>query len=295
MRKMHYLLCAGLLAALLQHGIGYAAEAVPAQSAAQNANVGTASAPAASAEKKVIYDPLAGANQKILEKFCLVKGRTYNKMTACLNGLDSKVTGLDAKSRPYYLRVDKELTDKFFRRVRAYDEKTKAQIGEYYVAKDQSSVWRVDGDHPGMIAGSAEKVMKKTKLLVYPRYLQMGENGVVRLRTPGDVPYTLQVKSLNENILTVDKENQLIPQKLGKTDILVEAQVGDAKDTGTAAIYVVTKEELQQLAERAYMRRVYMNRMLIADELYWRSWWGAPFYHPYYYGHHHRPPRHHHK
>ena len=139
-----------------------------------------------------------------------------------------------------------------------------------------------------MIAGSADKVMKKTRLLVYPRYLQMGEKGVVRLHTPGEVPYTLKVKSLNENVVSVNSSNQLIPEKLGRTDILVEAQVGNVKDSGTASIFVVTKEELQQMAYRSYLRRLYLNELVMLDDLYWRSWWGAPFYGPHYYGH--RPP-----
>lgn len=143
-----------------------------------------------------------------------------------------------------------------------------------------------------MIAGSADKVMKKTRLQVYPRYLQLGEKGIVRLRTPGEVPYTLKVKSLNENVVSVDSSNQLIPQKLGRTDILVEAQVGNVKDSGTARVFVVTKEELQQMAYRSYLNRLYLNEMMMLDDFYWRSWWGAPFYGPAYIGHRPPPPHH---
>lgn len=294
MDKIKSLLCTGFAVFCLGSGLAAAApsgQAVQPSAAAAAAASDAKAAPDGSQERngtKIIRDPLADADAKVLEKFCLVKGGTYNKMTACLQGLDKSATGLDAASRPYYLRVDRELTDKFFRRVRAYDEKTRTQIGEYYIAKDLSSVWRLDGKEPGMIAGSADKVMKKTRLLVYPRYLQMGEKGVVRLHTPGEVPYTLKVKSLNENVVSVNSGNQLIPEKLGRTDILVEAQVGNVKDSGTASIFVVTKEELQQMAYRSYLRRLYLNELVMLDDFYWRSWWGAPFYGPHYYGH--RPP-----
>lgn len=292
------LLCTGFAAFCLGSGMASAASPGPAVqptgiiTAAVSAE--KAGAPAASKNDgiKAIRDPLAEADAKILEKFCLVKGGTYKKVTACLQGLDKGATGLDPAGRPYYLRVDRELTDKFFRRVRAYDEKDKTQIGEYYVAKDLSSVWRLDGEKPGMIAGSADKVMKKTRLQVYPRYLQLGEKGIVRLRTPGEVPYTLKVKSLNENVVSVDSSNQLIPQKLGRTDILVEAQVGNVKDSGTARVFVVTKEELQQMAYRSYLNRLYLNEMMMLDDFYWRSWWGAPFYGPAYIGHRPPPPHH---
>lgn len=297
MDRLKRLLCTGLAVCCL--GSGLASAAVPG-SAAQPAGAASAvsaekaRAPAAAKNdgSKAIRDSLAEADAKILEKFCLVKGGTYKKVTTCLQGLDKGATGLDPASRPYYFRVDRELTDKFFRRVRAYDEKDKTQIGEYYVAKDLSSVWRLDGAQPGMIAGSADKVMKKTRLQVYPRYLQLGEKGIVRLRTPGEVPYTLKVKSLDENVVSVDSSNQLIPQKLGRTDILVEAQVGDVKDSGTARVFVVTKEELQQMAYRSYLSRLYLNEMMMLDDFYWRSWWGAPFYGPAYLGHRPPPPHH---
>lgn len=48
---------------------------------------------------RAIRDPLAGADPKILEKFCLVKGGTYKKVTACLQGLDKSATGLDPAAR----------------------------------------------------------------------------------------------------------------------------------------------------------------------------------------------------
>jgi hypothetical protein len=240
------------------------------------------------AERKM--DPLAGADEKVIRQFCLVKGGTYRKVSACLTSLNADVSGLDAIKRPYYLRIDKELTDHYFRHVRAFDRETKEQLGDYYVSKDGKSVWRLDGKAPGLIAGSAEKVMKKSRLLVYPRYLQMGERGVVRLQTPGHVPYKLSVKSLNENVIRVEADNQLVPVALGKSNLLIEAEVGNVKDSGAAKVAVVTKEELQKMAYAFYVRQMTLNRLMM-EEMYWDRWWGAPYSYPYYFHHSHHHPR----
>lgn len=93
------------------------------------------------AEKaSVPTDPLAGHTGKIIDKYYLTKGSTYKDVTTLLQTIDSQRTGLDATTRPYYFRVDKDLTDKYFRRVRAYDDKTTEQIGEY-LTRVPSGVW----------------------------------------------------------------------------------------------------------------------------------------------------------
>ena len=109
------------------------------------------------AEKaSVPTDPLAGHTGKIIDKYYLTKGSTYKDVTTLLQTIDSQRTGLDTTTRPYYFRVDKDLTDKYFRRVRAYDDKTTEQIGEYLVAKDKSAVWRMDTPHEGLIYDEKE-------------------------------------------------------------------------------------------------------------------------------------------
>lgn len=179
------------------------------------------------------------------------------------------------------------MTDKYFRHIRAYDKETQEQIGDYYVAKDGQSAWRLDGDKAGLLDGTAKKVMDKTVILVYP-YLELGETTTVRLRTPGNVPYKVTAKSLDENVARVDETNRIVPVKLGKTVLFVEAEIGDVKDTGSVNLRVVTKEELQQIAYSNYMRRLYMQRMM-EQSLYWDDWgpWGWG-YGPRYYAH--RPP-----
>ncbi|CDF04973.1 putative uncharacterized protein [Megasphaera elsdenii CAG:570] len=230
----------------------------------------------------MLTDPLAGHTGKIIDKYYLTKGSTYKDVTTLLQTIDSHRTSLDAKDRPYYFRVDKDLTDKYFRRVRAYDEKTTEQIGDYLVAKDKSSVWRMDAPHEGLIYGSAEKMMKKSRVIIYPRYLALGSKGIVALQTPGGVPYTLNAKSLNESIAKIGEDNSIIPVKTGQVDILADVTVGDIKETASRRISVVTQADLERMAYNAYLTQLYMDT-------YWN--WGGPFYRDW--GWHRPPPPHH--
>ena len=221
---------------------------------------------------------MAGHTGKIIDKYYLTKGSTYKDVTTLLQTIDSHRTSLDAKDRPYYFRVDKDLTDKYFRRVRAYDDKTTEQIGEYLVAKDKSSVWRMDAPHEGLIYGSAEKMMKKSRVIIYPRYLALGSKGLVALQTPGGVPYTLNAKSLNESIAKIGEDNSIISVKTGQVDILADVTVGDIKETASRRISVVTQADLERMAYNAYLTQLYMDTYCN---------WGGPFYNDWGW---HRPP-----
>lgn len=253
------------------------AKTVPAEAAAQPQAAETATDKTAE-KASVPTDPLAGHTGKIIDKYYLTKGSTYKDVTTLLQTIDSQRTGLDAKTRPYYFRVDKDLTDKYFRRVRAYDDKTTEQIGEYLVAKDKSSVWRMDTSHEGLIYGSAEKMMKKSRIIIYPRYLALGSKGLVALQTPGNVPYDLTAKSLNESVAKIGEDNTIIPVKTGQVDILADVTVGDIKETASRRISVVTQADLERMAYNAYLTQLYMDT-------YWN--WGGPFHRDWGW---HRPP-----
>ena len=255
------------------------AKTVPAEAAAQPQAAETATDKTAE-KASVPTDPLAGHTGKIIDKYYLTKGSTYKDVTTLLQTIDSHRTSLDAKNRPYYFRVDKDLTDKYFRRVRAYDDKTTEQIGEYLVAKDKSSVWRMDTSHEGLIYGSAEKMMKKSRIIIYPRYLALGSKGLVALQTPGNVPYDLTAKSLNESVAKIGEDNTIIPVKTGQVDILADVTVGDIKETASRRISVVTQADLERMAYNAYLTQLYMDT-------YWN--WGGPFYNDW--GWHRPPPR----
>lgn len=257
------------------------AKTVPAEAAAQPQAAETATDKTAE-KASVPTDPLAGHTGKIIDKYYLTKGSTYKDVTTLLQTIDSHRTSLDAKDRPYYFRVDKDLTDKYFRRVRAYDEKTTEQIGDYLVAKDKSSVWRMDAPHEGLIYGSAEKMMKKSRVIIYPRYLALGSKGLVALQTPGNVPYDLTAKSLNESVAKIGEDNTIIPVKTGQVDILADVTVGDIKETASRRISVVTQADLERMAYNAYLTQLYMDT-------YWN--WGGPFYRDW--GWHRPPPPHH--
>lgn len=257
------------------------AKTAPAEVAAQPQTAETGAEKTAE-KASVPTDPLAGHTGKIIDKYYLTKGSTYKDVTTLLQTIDSHRTSLDAKDRPYYFRVDKDLTDKYFRRVRAYDDKTTEQIGEYLVAKDKSSVWRMDAPHEGLIYGSAEKMMKKSRVIIYPRYLALGSKGLVALQTPGGVPYTLNAKSLNESIAKIGEDNSIISVKTGQVDILADVTVGDIKETASRRISVVTQADLERMAYNAYLTQLYMDT-------YWN--WGGPFYRDW--GWHRPPPPHH--
>ena len=257
------------------------AKPAPSEAAAQPQAAETATDKIAE-KASVPTDPLAGHTGKIIDKYYLTKGSTYKDVTTLLQTIDSQRTGLDAKTRPYYFRVDKDLTDKYFRRVRAYDDKTTEQVGEYLVAKDKSSVWRMDTSHEGLIYGSAEKMMKKSRIIIYPRYLALGSKGLVALQTPGNVPYDLTAKSLNESVAQIGEDNTIIPVKTGQVDILANVTVGDIKETASRRISVVTQADLERMAYNAYLTQLYMDT-------YWN--WGGPFYHDW--GWHRPPPPHH--
>lgn len=250
--------------------------------AAANSAESETAAPAAAAA--VPTDPLAGHDSKLIDKYYLTKGSTYKKVTELLQTIDKNRTGLDGEKQPYYFRVDKDLTDKYFRRVRAYDEKTTAQLGDYLVAKDGSCVWRMDTGKEGLIYGSAAKMMKKSQVIIYPRYLALGSKGIVAFDSPGHVPYTLKAKSLNESIATIGENNTILPHKTGQVDILADVTVGDISDSASRRISVVTQADLSRMAQQAYLTQLYMDS-------YWR--WGpwGPFGSRGWYG---PPPRHHH-
>lgn len=237
-------------------------------------------------ESKPKVDPMAGRSEKLLKEFYLIDGGTYQKVTGLLKSLNPAVTGLPADDKAYYFRLDKKLTDKYFRHVKTYDTNTHEELGEFLVAKDKSSVWRMDGDNPGMIFGSAEKLLKKSKLLVYPRYLALGSKGIVRLGVPGNVPAEVSAKSMNEKIARVDEDGIIEPVSTGKVSILVDYVLGDQKGTAAREINVLTKEELQQLAYAAYLNRIYIQQMMWYDDFWGDPWWGRP----YGFRHRHRPP-----
>ena len=127
-----------------------------------------------------------------------------------------------------------------------------------------------------------EKMMKKSRVIIYPRYLALGSKGIVALQTPGGVPYTLNAKSLNESVAKIGEDNSIIPVKTGQVDILADVTVGDIKETASRRISVVTQADLERMAYNAYLTQLYMDT-------YWN--WGGPFYHDW--GWHRPPPPHH--
>ena len=129
----------------------------------------------------------AGANVQI--------DPSVRMITALLQNLPSEASGL---SGDYYFRIEKKLTHDYFYHVKAYDTNTHVQKGNYFFAKDESCVWRLDptGDAV-MIYGSAENLLKKTEIVVYPKKIALGSYGIIRVHVPGMLPYDIKLTSLN--------------------------------------------------------------------------------------------------
>ena len=79
----------------------------------------------------------------------------------------------------------------------------------------------------------------------------LGSKGLVALQTPGNVPYDLTAKSLNESVAKIGEDNTIIPVKTGQVDILADVTVGDIKETASRRISVVTQADLERMAYNA--------------------------------------------
>ena len=192
----------------------------------------------ADTDKTVITDPIA-ENSTSAEAYYITKGDTFNKVTGLISSLPATTTGL---TKDYYFRMDKTLTSNYFYHVRAYAESDRTLIGDYFVAKDDSCAWRLNtGKEAALIFGSAEKMMEKTEVVIYPSRIQMGSYGIIRVHVPGMLPYDIKATSLNETIAKVSDMN-IDPQDLGTTDIVVDVKIGNEVRSFTKTVSIVNKQ-----------------------------------------------------
>ena len=191
-----------------------------------------AAAPAGAA---VQIDP--SVRMETLDDYYITKGSTYDKITALLQNLPSEASGL---SGDYYFRIEKKLTHDYFYHVKAYDTNTHVQKGNYFFAKDESCVWRLDptGDAV-MIYGSAENLLKKTEIVVYPKKIALGSYGIIRVHVPGMLPYDIKLTSLNANVAQISDKMNIVPVSAGKTDIVVDLKIGSATRTFTETVSII--------------------------------------------------------
>lgn len=229
----------------------------------------------------------AAAREQALAKYYITSGKKLDKAVALLEGLDPEKTGLDA-SQPYFYRMDKSLAGNYFYHVNVFAPDMNTQVGEFYLAKDDSCAFRrfPDDGSVELLEGSTEKLLKKVELYRASAIIPLKSSGKVLVRVPGNLPYDLTLTSLNENTATIKEENgQLLisGNARGYADVLAEVEIGGYVKSEKLRFAVMDQQDIAVYeARRAYVPPPVIIGM---------DWgWG--------WGHHHRhhggpPPRHH--
>ncbi|WP_418772297.1 hypothetical protein, partial [Megasphaera sp.] len=178
----------------------------------------------------------------------ILEGRTYEKVTGLLMALPPQTTGLTGA---YYFRVDKQVVGDYFYHVKAYDTDSHVLKGNYFVAKDESNAWKLQNDQQAsLIYGSAEKLMDKVEVVVYPQKIPLGSYGIIRVHVPGMIPYDIKATSLNTKIADITEHMNIRPLEAGKVDLVVDVKIGDALRTVTKEITVVDEADRRESKSR---------------------------------------------
>ena len=225
------------------------------------------------------------AREKALSKYYITSGKKLDNAVALLTGLSSEKTGLNA-GQSYFYRMDKALTGPYFYHVKAFIPDTETLVGEYYLAKDNSCVFRrfADSESYELLEGTTEKLMKKVEIMPASAIIPLKSSGKVLVRIPGGLPYDLTLTSLTENTATINEANgqlSISGNARGYADILAEVEIGGYVKTQKLRFAVMDQRDIA-----AYeARRVYVP-VYVGMGWGW-GWWDHPRHH------HHGPPRHH--
>ena len=170
------------------------------------------------------------AKQKALSQYYITSGRKLNKAVSLLEAMPPEKTGLDA-AQSYFYRMDKELTGKYFYHVKAFTPDMETLVGEYFLAKDYSCVFRrfPENNSIDLLDGTTETLLKKVEIMPASVIIPLKSSGKVLVRVPGGLPYDLTLTSLTENIATIKEENgQLLisGNARGYADVLAEVEIG---------------------------------------------------------------------
>ncbi|WP_301859248.1 hypothetical protein [uncultured Megasphaera sp.] len=184
----------------------------------------------------------AGTEQTIAvsDDYYTNTGSRYTKIVQLLTSLPPDQTGLTGKDT---LRMEKKKVGGYFYHVQALQKGSRLVVGDYYVAKDQSCVWRRTHEGTSLIYGSAESLLKKTTVTFYPERLSVGQYGVVRVSVPGAMPYDIKITSLSPKVVTVSEDMNLVPAASGKADMVVDITIGGVTRTFTKTLSVIDKAD----------------------------------------------------
>ena len=228
------------------------------------------------------------AREKALSQYYITSGEKLAKAVSLLEGLAPAKTGLDA-GKHYFYRMDKALTGDYFQHVKAFTRDMETLVGEYFIAKDKSCVFRrfPENGNIELLEGTTEKLLKKVEIYRAGAIIPLKGKGKVLIRVPGNLPYDLTLTSLTENVATIQEENgqlSITGNARGYADILAEVAIGGFVKTQKLRFAVMDERDIAAYEARQTYVPVYVG-------MSW-GWWDHPRHHH----HHHKPgpPPHHH-
>ena len=194
-------------------------------------------------------------------------------------------TGLDA-GKHYFYRMDKALTGDYFQHVKAFTRDMETLVGEYFIAKDKSCVFRrfPENGNIELLEGTTEKLLKKVEIYRAGAIIPLKGKGKVLIRVPGNLPYDLTLTSLTENVATIQEENgqlSITGNARGYADILAEVEIGGFVKTQKLRFAVMDERDIAAYEARQTYVPVYVG-------MSW-GWWDHPRHHHH---HHHGGPHH---
>ena len=233
------------------------------------------------------------AREKALSQYYITSGEKLAKTVSLLEGLAPSKTGLDA-GKHYFYRMDKALTGDYFQHVKAFTRDMETLVGEYFIAKDKSCVFRrfPENGNIELLEGTTEKLLKKVEIYRAGAIIPLKGKGKVLIRVPGNLPYDLTLTSLTENVATIQEENgqlSITGNARGYADILAEVAIGGFVKTQKLRFAVMDERDIAAYEARQTYVPVYVG-------MSWGwGWWDHPRHHHHHHGgpHHggHRPHR----
>ena len=228
-----------------------------------------------------------GAREKALSQYYITSGEKLAKAVSLLEGLAPAKTGLDA-GKHYFYRMDKALTGDYFQHVKAFTRDMETLVGEYFIAKDKSCVFRrfPENGNIELLEGTTEKLLKKVEIYRAGAIIPLKGKGKVLIRVPGNLPYDLTLTSLTENVATIQEENgqlSITGNARGYADILAEVAIGGFVKTQKLRFAVMDERDIAAYEARQTYVPVYVG-------MSWGwGWWDHPRHHHH---HHHGGPHH---
>jgi hypothetical protein len=199
---------------------------------------------------------------------------------AILEHLPTAATSLNRGNGEYTINPPSALIDDWFYSVDATFNDSGETLAKFLIAKDLSSVFRVDDDiEPVMIYGTAQNmmdayIMEPTYIeeddeseadegeaegepSYEPRqlvnlylsggvYMQPGTTDTLAATIPGELPYTITASSEDESIITVDENGEVTAISVGETVINCTITCEDGVSMIGLVVYVTDEIESEE-------------------------------------------------